>query len=196
VTDVSGRGVGMDVVKTNIQELGGEVIIDSQLGSGTIFQISLPLTLAIMDAMTVSYSEHKFIIPLSHVHETIPTKDHPVQNTHMMGDILLLRGENLKLIRLGDLFGIKSDKSIEQMITMVIRTGSEPFALLVDDIIGQGQVVTKELSPELRGILGISGSTILGDGKPALILEPPEFLKRKIINLYTPAKTIESARTA
>ncbi|MFN8847287.1 MAG: chemotaxis protein CheA [Bdellovibrionales bacterium] len=196
VTDVSGRGVGMDVVKTNIQDLGGEVIIESQLGKGTTFQISLPLTLAIMDAMTVSYSGHKFIIPLSHVHETVPTKDHPVQNTHMMGDILLLRGENLKLIRLGDLFGIKSDKPFEQMITMVIRTGSQPFALLVDDIIGQGQVVTKELSPELRGILGVSGSTILGDGKPALILEPPEFLKRKINNLYTPAKTTETARVA
>ena len=82
------------------------------------------------------------------------------------------------------------------MITMVIRTGTQPFALLVDDIIGQGQVVTKELSPELRGILGVSGSTILGDGKPALILEPPEFLKRKINNLYTPAKTAESARVA
>jgi two-component system chemotaxis sensor kinase CheA len=196
VTDVSGRGVGMDVVKTNIQDLGGEVLIESQLGAGTTFQISLPLTLAIMDAMTVSYSGHKFIIPLSHVHETVPTKDHPVQSTHTMGEILLLRGENLKLVRLGDLFGIKSDKPIDKMITMVIRSGTQPFALLVDDIIGQGQVVTKELSPELRGILGVSGSTILGDGKPALILEPPEFLKRRINNMYSPSKTTESERVA
>lgn len=196
VTDVSGRGVGMDVVKTNIADLGGEVSIESKLGFGTTFQISLPLTLAIMEAMTISYSGQKFIIPLSHVHETVPTKDHSVQSTQMMGHLLLLRGENLKLMRLGDLLGIRSEKPIEEMITMVIRTGPYPFALLVDDILGQSQVVTKQLSPELSGMLGVSGSTILGDGKPALILEPPDLLKRKLVNMYTAPKVEERTRTA
>ena len=184
VTDVSGRGVGMDVVKTNIQDLGGEVIIDSQLGQGTKFQISLPLTLAIMEAMTVTYSGQKFVIPLSHVHETVPTKDYVIQKSQLMGDVLLLRGENIKLVRLGDLFGIRSSNSTDNMITMVIRTGVTPFAILVDDILSQGQVVVKTMSPELSGIVGVSGSTILGDGKPALILEPADLLKRKIQNLY------------
>lgn len=197
VTDVSGRGVGMDVVKTNILDLGGEVNITSNLGKGTMFQISLPLTLAIMDAMTVTYSNQKFVIPLSHVHETVPTKDYVIQKSQLMGDVLLLRGENIKLVRLGDLFGIRSSHHTDHMITMVIRTGPVPFAILVDDILSQGQVVVKAMSPDLMGLIGISGSTILGDGKPALILEPADLLKRKVQNLYTPQNiTSEGTKAA
>ena len=197
VTDVSGRGVGMDVVKTNILELGGEVNISSNLGKGTMFQISLPLTLAIMDAMTVTYSNQKFVVPLSHVHETVPTKDYVIQKSQLMGDVLLLRGENIKLVRLGDLFGIRSTRHTDQMITMVIRTGPVPYAILVDDILSQGQVVVKAMSPDLMGMIGISGSTILGDGKPALILEPADLLKRKVQNLYTPQNiTSEGTKAA
>lgn len=197
VTDVSGRGVGMDVVKTNIQEIGGEVQIESSLGLGTTFRIILPLTLAIIDAMVISYSDSKFVLPLNHVHETVPTKDHKVQKSSTLGDIILLRGENLRLFRLGDFFGVKSQKPLEELITIVIRSGTEPFALVVDDIIGQFQVVLKQLGPELQGMKGVSGSTILGDGKPALILEPHDLIKRKLVpSFMAPTKATEGAKAA
>jgi two-component system chemotaxis sensor kinase CheA len=189
VTDVSGRGVGMDVVKTNITELGGEIHIDSQLGKGTTFKIFLPLSMSIIDAMVITYSQHRFVLPLTHVFETLrPEKQHVQENTNM-GQTLLLRGENLPIVRLGDFFGIQSHTPIEDMIAMVIKSTTHPFAIVVDDIIGQFQVVLKPLSPELEGIKGISGTTILGDGRPALILEPSELLKRKIGSSFSPPKS-------
>jgi len=186
VTDVSGRGVGMDVVKTNISDLGGEIRIDSAIGKGTTFTIVLPLTLAIVESMVVTYSNNKFVIPLSQVHETLNPKENMVQHSHDLGNVLMLRGENMPLIRLGDFFDIKSSQPLTQMIAMVIRTGKDPFALVVDDILGQFQVVTKPLGSELSDTKGVSGTTILGDGKPALIIECNDLLKRKIKNNYVP----------
>jgi two-component system chemotaxis sensor kinase CheA len=191
VTDVSGRGVGMDVVRTNITDLSGEIQIESQVGSGTTFRIILPLTLAIIDGMVLTYSNTRFVIPLNHVFETLRPTAKMVQRNIGMGDTMMLRGDNLSLIRLGDFFGLKNSRSMDQMIAMVIRSGPQPFAILVDDIIGQFQVVIKQLGPELQGIKGIAGSTILGDGKPALILEPQDLLKRKISDGYVPAPTIQ-----
>jgi two-component system chemotaxis sensor kinase CheA len=188
VTDVSGRGVGMDVVRTNIAELGGEIQTESQLGIGTTFRVILPLTLAIIESMVTTYSNEKFVIPLNHVFETLNASPSMVQKNSNLGDILMLRGENLPLIRLGDFFGLKSDKPAEEMIAMVIKSGRQPFAILVDDILGQYQVVIKQLGPELQGIKGISGSTILGDGKPALIIEPHDLLKRKVTKGYIEPK--------
>ena len=178
VTDVSGRGVGMDVVRTNIESLGGEVQILSELGKGTTFRILLPLTMAIIDGMVVFVNEHKFVIPMTHVHETLsPNPDH-VQTTTNMGEILLLRGENLPLYYVGDFFGFKSKKKAHELIALVIRNGVTPCALLVDDIQGQSQVVIKRLGPEFHAYRGVSGSTILGDGRPAFILEPPDLFNR------------------
>ena len=137
----------------------------------------------------MSYSDQKFVIPLTHVFETIPTRDHKVQYATGIGEVILLRGENLRLFRLGDFFGIKSSKSQEDLITIVIRSGTEPFALLVDDILSQSQVVVKQLSPDLAGFCAVSGTTILGDGKPALILEPADLLKRKLSVGSKPLKT-------
>lgn len=187
VTDVSGRGVGMDVVKTNIADLGGEIRIDSAIGKGTTFTIVLPLTLAIVESMVVTYSNHKFVIPLSQVHETLNPKENMVQNSHDLGNVLMLRGENMPLVRLGDFFDIKNSQPLTQMIAMVVRTGKDPFALVVDDILGQFQVVTKPLGNELSDTKGVSGTTILGDGKPALIIECNDLLKRKIKNNYVPS---------
>lgn len=192
VTDVSGRGVGMDVVKTNIQELGGEILIESQLGQGTTFKIILPLTLAIIDAMVLTYSGEKFILPLNHVHETVRPESSIIESGPL-GDILKLRDENLPMYRLGDYFGIKNSTPTENMIAMIIRSTQRPFAILVDDIIGQYQVVIKQLGVEIQNIQGISGSTILGDGRPALILEPAELIKRKLIPSYT--KPVTSSKS-
>lgn len=185
VSEVSGRGVGMDVVRTNIKELGGEIQIFSELGKGTTFRIDLPLTLAIIDAMVVCYGKDRFVMPLNHVFETLQPKQEMLQSTTNMGNVLLLRGENLPLYRLGDFFNLKSESSATNMIAMVVRTAAKPFALLVDDIIGQYQVVVKQLGKELQSFVGVSGSTILGDGRPCLILEPVDLIKRKQ-SLQTP----------
>jgi len=179
VTDVSGRGVGMDVVRTNIEDLGGEIQIESKLGVGTTFRIGLPLTLAIIDSMVISVSDEKFVIPLSHVAETLQPKAEMIQPTSTLGPVLMLRGENMPMLRLGDFFGVKSTKPEEEMIAMIFRGSQKTFALLVDDILGQFQVVIKQLSPDLQGFQGVAGTTILGDGKPALILEPHDLVKRK-----------------
>ena len=188
VTDVSGRGVGMDVVKTNIAELNGEIKIESQVDVGTTFRIILPLTMAIIDSLIVKYSEHKFAIPLNHVHETLKPKEAQIQMNKNMGETLLLRDENLPLYRLGDFFGFRSEIPSAELICLVIRTAKEPFGLLVDDILYQSQIVTKQLGTEIQGVKGISGSTILGDGKPALIIEPMDLIKRKLSQGYVPKK--------
>lgn len=179
VTDVSGRGVGMDVVRTNIQELGGDIQIESSLGKGTSFQIFLPLTLAIIDAMIVKFGPQRFVLPLSHLHETLQPKSGMVRESTSLGDVLMLRNEHMPLFRLGDFFGLRSALPPEQMTAMIIRTTEQPFALLVDQIVNQQQVVVKQLSNDLASLRGSSGTTILGDGKPSLILEPNELLKRK-----------------
>ena len=180
VTDVSGRGVGMDVVRTNIQELGGEVQIESVLGVGTTFRIFLPLTLAIIDAMVVMLNNERFVMPLNHVHETLQPKPELIHTTTNMGDVMVLRGDHLPVYRLGDFFGMRPTISIFEMTALVVRTTKEPFVVLVDSIIGQQQVVIKQLGVELSALKGVSGTTILGDGKPALILEPSELIKKKI----------------
>lgn len=181
VTDISGRGVGMDVVRTNISDIGGEISIDSSLGRGTTFTISLPLTLAIIDAMIVSYSNQRFVIPVNHVYETVRLEQKVVTQTTELGDILTLRDEPMPVFRLGDFFGltVTPGKSTD-LIAMVNRSSSKPFALVVDDILGQSQVVIKQLTPELSTIKGVSGVTILGDGRPAFIVEPTEIIKRKL----------------
>ncbi|MCE3010979.1 MAG: chemotaxis protein CheA, partial [Proteobacteria bacterium] len=178
VTDVSGRGVGMDVVKTNIEQLQGEISIDSKVGVGSTFRISLPLTLAIIDGMVVKCGDEKFVIPLSQVHESLKPSGEDLKQTTGLGEILLLRGENLPLYKLGTLLSRKVISASEDMIAIVVRSGGDPFAILVDDIIGQFQVVIKQLGPELSHLKGVSGSTILGDGKPALIVETNDLVKK------------------
>lgn len=178
VSDVSGRGVGMDVVKTNIHELSGEIQIFSQLKKGTTFQITLPLSLAIIDGMVISFANDKFVVPLNQVYETLRPKADQVQFNQSLGYTLMLRGENLPLYRLGDFFNYQSKQATTDMIALVIRSNTKPYAILVDDILGQYQVVVKKLSAELQNMKGISGSTILGDGKPSFIIEPNDLIKR------------------
>ena len=179
VTEVSGRGVGMDVVKTNIEALQGEVQVETVLGEGTTFKVILPLTLAIIDGMVVQNEGCRFVVPLSHVHETLKPGMEDVKHTTTMGEVLLLRGENLPLYRLNTLLGHKQAamKAANQQIAMVIRYAGNPFAVLVDDILGQQQVVIKEVGQEIQNLKWMSGSAILGDGKPAIIIEMNELVK-------------------
>lgn len=183
ITEVSGRGVGMDVVKTNIEKLGGEIQVESTLGKGTVFRIALPLTLAIVDAMIVSYGGQKFVLPLNHICETLRPQMNQVHREKNLGLVLMLRGENLPMYHLGDFFAQKRQKNETNMIAMVFRNDNKPYAILVDDIIAQQPVVVKRLSDDMEGMVGISGTTILGDGKPCLILEAQDLLLRKITQI-------------
>lgn len=178
VSDVSGRGVGMDVVKTNIERLQGTIQIETVLGKGTCFKICLPLTLAIVDGMTIQCEKERYVIPLAHVHESVKPAQSDIHFVTGMGDVFSLRGENIPLYRLNDLLGRKATQSFSEMIAIVVRTGKSVFSVLVDDIIGQSQIVIKQLGQEHQNLQGFSGSAILGDGKPALILELAELVAR------------------
>ena len=180
VSEVSGRGVGMDVVRTNIEQLGGQVFIETKLGQGSTFRIVLPLTLAIIDAMIVKISDDRFVVPLNHVSETLRPGAKDLHKTTTLGEVLLLRGENLPVFRLRSLLGRKvvANETCDE-IALVIRSGkSAGFAVLVDDVVGQHQVVVKKLGEEIRNLPGLSGSAILGDGKPSLILELSELVQK------------------
>lgn len=175
VTEVSGRGVGMDVVKTNIERLQGEVTVDTVIGKGSVFHIKLPLTLAIIDGMIVKSEGERYVIPLNHVSESFRPSEQDVHLVTRLGEVLKLRGENLPLYRLPTLLGKKAEaKKLEDSIAVVVRSDGNSFAVLVDDIVGQQQVVIKKLGIEISNLRGFSGSAILGDGRPALILELAE----------------------
>jgi two-component system chemotaxis sensor kinase CheA len=141
--------------------------------------VILPLTLAIIDGMVVKNEKCRFVVPLSHVHETLRPTDADIHATTGMGEMLLLRGENLPLFRLSKLLGQKrtTETLAKEQIAMVIRYSGNPFAIMVDDILGQQQVVIKEVGPEIQTLRWMSGSAILGDGKPAIILEMNELVK-------------------
>jgi two-component system chemotaxis sensor kinase CheA len=177
VTEVSGRGVGMDVVKTNIEALQGEVSVSTEVGKGSLFRITLPLTLAIIDGMIVRSGDQRYIVPLNHVYESLKPGPGELHRTAALGEVLLLRGENLPVYRLSKVLG--SRKAGEEEIAIVVRADTKPFAFLVDDIIGQHQVVIKKMGAELNGLKGFAGSAILGDGRPALILEMPELVRER-----------------
>ncbi len=172
VTDVSGRGVGMDVVKRNIQEMGGHVEIQSKAGSGTTIRIMLPLTLAILDGMSVKVADEVFILPLNAVMESLQPKDddlHPLAGGER---VLEVRGEYLPLVELWKLFDVAGAKTeATQGIVVILQSAGRRYALLVDQLIGQHQVVVKNLESNYRKVPGISAATILGDGSVALIVD-------------------------
>ncbi|MFZ4831948.1 chemotaxis protein CheA [Rouxiella sp. Mn2063] len=172
VTDVSGRGVGMDVVKRNIQEMGGHVEIHSQGGKGTTIRILLPLTLAILDGMSVKVGEEVFILPLNAVMESLqPLAEdlHPLAGGER---VLQVRGEYLPLVELYNVFDVEEAKTdATQGIVVILQSAGRRYALLVDQLIGQHQVVVKNLESNYRKIPGISAATILGDGSVALIVD-------------------------
>lgn len=172
VTDVSGRGVGMDVVKRNIQEMGGHVEIQSKQGAGTTIRILLPLTLAILDGMSVRVADEVFILPLNAVMESLqPREDdlHPLAGGER---VLEVRGEYLPLVELWKVFNVEGAKTeATQGIVVILQSGGRRYALLVDQLIGQHQVVVKNLESNYRKVPGISAATILGDGSVALIVD-------------------------
>lgn len=172
VTDVSGRGVGMDVVKRNIQEMGGHVEIQSKQGSGTTIRILLPLTLAILDGMSVRVANEVFILPLNAVMESLQPREEDLHPLAGGERVLEVRGEYLPLVELWKLFDVVGAKTeATQGIVVILQSAGRRYALLVDQLIGQHQVVVKNLESNYRKVPGISAATILGDGSVALIVD-------------------------
>jgi two-component system chemotaxis sensor kinase CheA len=178
VTDVSGRGVGMDVVKRNITAMGGVVDIRSAKGFGTTISISLPLTLAILDGMSIKVGEEIYILPLGYVVESLQPDPEEVKEIAGQGRVIRVRGEYLPLIPLYQMFGIEprfTDPS--QGIIVILESEGKKAALFVDDLVGQQQVVVKNLESNYRKVAGISGATILGDGGVSLIIDVAALLR-------------------
>nr|WP_186806386.1 chemotaxis protein CheA [Pantoea agglomerans] len=172
VTDVSGRGVGMDVVKRNIQEMGGHVEIASKQGKGTTIRILLPLTLAILDGMSVRVADEVFILPLNAVMESLQPRAEELKPLAGGECVLEVRGEYLPLVELWNVFDVQGAKTeATQGIVVILQSAGKRYALLVDQLIGQHQVVVKNLESNYRKVPGISAATILGDGSVALIVD-------------------------
>jgi two-component system chemotaxis sensor kinase CheA len=172
VTDISGRGVGMDVVRRNIQGMGGHIQLSSRPGQGTTTRIMLPLTLAILDGMSVRVGEETFILPLSHVTESMQPSPDQIRSLSEDEQVLHVRGEYLPMIALHKVFDVQGAQTeASRSIAVILQAEEVRFALLVDHLIGQHQVVVKNLESNYRKIPGVSAATILGDGSVALIVD-------------------------
>ncbi|WP_293775556.1 chemotaxis protein CheA [uncultured Oxalicibacterium sp.] len=178
VTDVSGRGVGMDVVKRNITAMGGVVDIKSSKGFGTTISISLPLTLAILDGMSIKVGEEIYILPLGYVVESLQPATDDIKEITGQGRVVKVRGEYLPLIPLYKIFDVTprfTDPS--QGILVILESEGRKAALFIDDLVGQQQVVVKNLESNYRKVAGVSGATILGDGGVSLIIDVAALLR-------------------
>lgn len=172
VTDVSGRGVGMDVVRRNIQALGGRVDIHSEKGRGTRIAVRLPLTLAILDGLSVACGGEVFIVPLAFIVESLRAEGDAVRSVAGAGRVLRIRGRYLPVVALHEVLGLPSGTPPgADGIFIVLETEGQRVALFVDALLGQHQVVIKSLEANYRKVAGISGATIMGDGRVALILD-------------------------
>ncbi len=172
VSDISGRGVGMDVVRRNIQALNGSIEVKSQRNVGSTFIIRLPLTLAILDGQLVKVCEETYIFPLVSIVESIQI--HRSSLNHVTGSqyVMQLRDEYIPIVRLDQIFGLRDDKDVvDEMMLVVVEGDNEKIGIVVDDLLGQQQVVIKSLEQNYQKVSGISGATILGDGTVALIID-------------------------
>jgi two-component system chemotaxis sensor kinase CheA len=178
VTSVSGRGVGMDVVKRNIQKLRGKIEINSEVGQGSIFKIKLPLTMAIIDGLVVRVGGDRFILPSTSVQMALRPAREAITTVHGRGEVLELRGRILPLHRLHRHFGINADAQQPwDGILVIIEHSGKVSALLVDEMVSKQEVVIKNLGALMQGLPGIAGGAILGDGNIALILDPGTLLQ-------------------
>lgn len=172
VSEVSGRGVGMDVVKNNIEKLSGHVEVTTEVGKGSIFKITLPLTMAIIEGMIIKVSNENFVVPLDQIVESMLIRPESISTFTGVGSCMNLRGQVYPLLNIATKLNLKDSKrKMEEQIAIIVNNGREHFAVVVDDIVRQQQVVIKKIGDEIKGQNGFMGSTILGDGKPAIILD-------------------------
>lgn len=172
VSDVSGRGVGMDVVKKNVERLRGKVDISTTEGKGTKISIKLPLTLAIIDGMIVQVGEEKYIVPMLSIEESIRPKRENVSTVQQRGEMINVRGHLLPMVRLHNLYNVIPKKTNPwEALVLIAESEGQRCGILVDDLLGQQQIVIKSLGEQFRNVKGVSGSAILGDGRVGLILD-------------------------
>lgn len=177
ISDISGRGVGLDVVKSTIESLGGTVTVDSEEGKGSIFSIQLPLTLSIISVLLVEIQQEKYAIPLSSIIETAIIKKEDILHAHNQ-QVIDFRGKVVPLVFLKDIFEVPAAAAEEEVVSVVIvRKGEKMAGLVVDSFIGQQEVVLKSLGNYLTSVFAISGATILGDGQVALIIDCNALIK-------------------
>ncbi|WP_325891636.1 chemotaxis protein CheA [Grimontia sp. NTOU-MAR1] len=171
VSDVSGRGVGMDVVKRNIEDLGGHIEVDSKADEGSVFRISLPLTLAILDGQLVKLADQVFVVPLISIIESIQIESDRVKVATGGVELYRLRDENIPILRLKEEFCLGESGALDKQLLCLVEAGGNRIGLLLDEMLGQQQVVIKSLESNYTRVNGISGATILGDGSVSLILD-------------------------
>ncbi len=172
VSNISGRGVGMDVVRRNIQSLGGTVRVTTQPGKGSLFTVSLPLTLAILDGMIVRVGSENYIIPIANIIETLRPKPEHVKKVEGHNDVINVRGNFIPVIYLCDIFNISgAENDPSKALIVLVESGQKEIGVVVDELIGQQQVVIKSLESNSGTVDGVSGATILGDGRVSLILD-------------------------
>ena len=192
ISDVSGRGVGMDVVRRNIQDLGGQVQIFSVEGRGSTIRIRLPLTLAILDGQLVRVGAETYVISLVAIVETIQAQRDRLNKVPGGAELFRLREEYIPVVRLYDLFGVEPDsRAVEDGLLVVVEAEGRRFGVLVDDLLAQQQVVIKSLDTNFRQVSGLAGATILGDGTVALIIDAPGLIR--VFNESFPSKTTLAA---
>lgn len=170
ITDISGRGVGLDVVKSKIEALNGEIFVDTKVGKGTKFRIKLPLTLAIIQALLVAIRNETYAVPLSSVDETTMIKSSDIKMVQDQ-EVIIMRGNVLPLYRLASLLDVPGEANNEEMYVVVVRKAEKQVGLVVDALIGQQEIVIKSLGKLLAGIPGIAGAIVSGDGNVRLILD-------------------------
>lgn len=175
VTDVSGRGVGMDVVESKVKSLGGAVRLDSEIGKGTKITLELPLTIAIISVLLVKVAKDTFAIPLSSVDQTVDVHQKDIK-TIKGNEVFVLRNSEIPLIRISQVFGMPSEQKMKYTVVVVMK-GEQKIGLVVDSIISQQQILIKSLDRMLKGTKGIAGATIMGSGKVALIIDIASLLE-------------------
>ncbi|MCK5581795.1 MAG: chemotaxis protein CheW, partial [Candidatus Omnitrophica bacterium] len=172
ITDVSGRGVGMDVVRRNVEKMRGKIEIESALDKGSIFKILLPITLAIIDGIIVKVAGERYIFQVESVIEFVHPSQDDVFTVEGKGEMMKVHDDLYPIVRLDRCLGIeKEEKNAEEMVACIVESDFGRMCILVDELIGQQQVVIKNLGEKMKDIKGITGSTILGDGRVGLILD-------------------------
>lgn len=171
VSEISGRGVGMDVVRTNIRNLNGSISIRSEVGKGSVFRVSLPLTMAVIEGLVVGAGAEKYVLPLTQVHETLRLQQGVVDTITDRSEVFTLRGKSMPLFRLQATLQRPPREKQDNCAVIITRVGNHEYGILVDEIFHQQQIVVKKLGPEIQKQKGFMGSSILGDGKPSIIVD-------------------------
>ena len=182
VSDVSGRGVGMDVVKRNIADLGGHVTIASNPGEGTTVTIHLPLTLAILDGQLVRVADQIYVLPILSIVETLELSDEEIKRLPGGEEVVKFRGDYLPLVNLQKKFNLPPTTTHKNKLVVIVESLGEMLGLVIDHVVGQQQVVIKALEENYHSVSGFAGATIMNDGSVALILDPPALSQNAVMS--------------